>query len=64
MSCLLIELFINLNSKVLADLAIWEPKTFEAIINTCRQRAVNDGIHGINEKQIDNKLVNTTIDKI
>lgn len=49
------------NSKVLADLAIWEPKTFEAIVNTCRQRAVDDGIKGVSEKQTDNKLV-TTID--
>lgn len=51
------------NSKVLADLAIWEPKTFEAIIDTCRQRAVVDGIKGVNENQIDNKFVQTISDK-
>ncbi|KAJ6636214.1 NADH dehydrogenase [ubiquinone] iron-sulfur protein 4, mitochondrial [Pseudolycoriella hygida] len=55
---------VLLNRKVLADLAIWEPKTFEAIVNTCRQRAVLDGIPGINEIHTDNKFVNTTGDKV
>jgi len=53
---------VMLNRKALADLAIWEPKTFEAIVNTCRQRAIEDGIKGINEKQTDNKFVQA-IDK-
>ncbi|KAG4069655.1 hypothetical protein HA402_014678 [Bradysia odoriphaga] len=55
---------IMLNRKALADLAIWEPKTFEAIVNTCRQRAVNDGIEGINEKQTDNKLAAGVAEKL
>lgn len=50
-------------SKVLADLAIWEPKTFEAIVNTCRQRAVEDRILGINETSTDNKVVKTVTDE-
>lgn len=43
-------------SKTLADLAIWEPKTFEAIARIARERAKTDDIWGTNELQIDNSV--------
>lgn len=37
--------------KVLADLAIWEPQTFEAIARIGRERAVTDELDGVKERQ-------------
>lgn len=43
--------------KVLADLAIWEPQTFEAIVRIGRERAVNDNIDGVKERSsTDNRV--------
>lgn len=42
--------------KVLADLAIWEPHTFEAIVRTSRERAVADNLLKINEPETDNRI--------
>lgn len=35
--------------KTLADLAIWEPKSFEALALIARERGVQDGLRGIHE---------------
>lgn len=43
-------------SKALADLAAWEPKTFESIALVARERITQDGLWGINEKSTDNKV--------
>lgn len=45
-----------LYSKVLADLAIWEPHTFEAIVRTSRERAIVDKLPGVNEPATDNRV--------
>lgn len=53
-----------MSSKVLADLAIWEPQTFEAIVRIGRERAVNDNIDGVKERHsTDNRVyLNKTSD--
>lgn len=38
-------------SKVLADLAMWEPKTFESLAMVARDRAIQDEAWGVNEPQ-------------
>lgn len=43
-------------SKSLADLAIWEPKTFEALTMIARDRALCDGMWGVDEKNADNRV--------
>lgn len=48
---------ILLNRKVLADLAIWEPKSFEALANIGRETAVENDLPGVNEIDFDNKIV-------
>lgn len=58
-SCLLSYLtiaFSPLNSKSLAELAIYEPKTFESLAMIARERCIQDGIYGVNEKQHDNRV--------
>lgn len=50
-------LFLVASSKVLADLAIWEPQTFEAIVRIGRERAVNDNMDGVKERSTtDNRV--------
>lgn len=41
----------------MADLAIWEPQTFEAIVRIGRERAVNDNLDGVKERHsTDNRV--------
>lgn len=42
--------------KTLADLAAWEPRTFEALALTSRERAAQDGLRNLDEKNYDNKV--------
>lgn len=45
------------NRKVLADLAIWEPQTFETIVRIARERAVQDDLEGVRERHTtDNRV--------
>lgn len=30
--------------KVLADLSVWEPRSFEALVKIARERAIEDGL--------------------
>lgn len=46
--------------KVLADLAAWEPKSFESLAMIARERAAQDGLRGLHEKQADNRVVYST----
>lgn len=41
----------------MADLAIWEPKSFESLAMIARERGIQDGLYGINEKDADNRVV-------
>lgn len=50
------EYFRLFKRKSLADLAIWEPKSFESLAMIARERAVQDGLYGINEKDADNRV--------
>ena len=47
---------ILLNRKVLADLAAWEPQTFEAITKIGRETAVRDNLNGVQEPTTDNRV--------
>lgn len=40
----------------MADLAIWEPKSFESLAMIARERAAQDGLRGLNEKNADNRV--------
>lgn len=40
----------------MADLAIWEPKTFESLALIARERAIQDGLYGVNESAADNRV--------
>lgn len=48
--------FSLFNSKSLAALAIYEPKSFESLALIARERCVQDGIHGIQNKQYNNRV--------
>lgn len=43
----LYERNIQLNRKVLADLAIWEPRTFEALARVSRTAAIEANLNGV-----------------
>lgn len=43
-------MFSSHYSKSLADLAIWEPKSFESLAMIARERALQDGLRGVHEK--------------
>lgn len=43
--------------KSLADLAAWEPKSFESLALIARERAAQDGLRGLHEKDADNRVV-------
>lgn len=53
-------LFFFTCSKVLADLAAWEPKSFESLAMIARERAIQDGLRGVHEKSADNRVVYAT----
>lgn len=40
----------------MADLAIWEPKSFESLAMVARERAIQDGLRGVHEKDVDNRV--------
>lgn len=40
---------ILLNSKILSELAVWEPRTFQSLINIAFHRSINDGFNTIND---------------
>lgn len=42
--------------KSLADLAAWEPKTFESLAMIARERAAQDGLRGVHNKNADNRV--------
>lgn len=48
---------ILLNRKVLSELAVWEPRTFEALSKIGRERAVVDGLNGVEAKALDNGII-------
>lgn len=41
---------------MLADLAIWEPRSFEALAQLSRERAVVEGMPGIQERSVMNQV--------
>lgn len=45
------------NRKSLADLAAWEPKSFESLAMIARERAAQEGLRGIHETSADNRVV-------
>lgn len=47
-------------SKSLADLAAWEPKSFESLAMIARERAAQDGLRGLHEKNADNRVFYST----
>lgn len=47
--------FILSHSKTLADLSIWEPKTFEALARISREKAAENGLN-LHEKALDNDV--------
>ncbi|KAI9587248.1 39S ribosomal protein L20, mitochondrial [Glossina fuscipes] len=47
---------IFLNRKVLSDLAIWEPRSFEALIKLSRERAAVECVPGLQEPSIMNQV--------
>lgn len=47
---------ILLNKKALADLAIWEPKSFESLVKLSRERAVVDSLPGLKERSVMNQV--------
>lgn len=57
---LLISIEFLVRSKVLADLAAWEPKSFESLAMIARERAIQDGLRGVHEKNGDNRVVYST----
>lgn len=40
----------------MADLAAWEPKTFESLAMIARERAAQDGLRGLHEVNADNRV--------
>lgn len=42
--------------KALADLAIWEPKSFESLVKLSRERAVVDTLPGLTERSAMNQV--------
>lgn len=40
----------------MADLAIWEPKSFESLVMVAREKAIQDGLRGVHEKDVDNRV--------
>lgn len=42
--------------KVLSDLAVWEPRSFEALVNLSRERAAVESIPGISERSVMNQV--------
>lgn len=48
---------ILINRKVLSDLAIWEPRTFETLAKIARERAVSDGLQGITASHHPNGVI-------
>lgn len=46
--------------KSLADLAAWEPKTFESLAMIARERAAQDGLRGLHEVNTDNRVFFST----
>ncbi|XP_065359329.1 large ribosomal subunit protein bL20m [Calliphora vicina] len=47
---------ILINRKILSDLAIWEPRSFEALVKLSRERAVVETLPGLNERSIMNQV--------
>ncbi|XP_023167606.2 39S ribosomal protein L20, mitochondrial isoform X2 [Drosophila hydei] len=47
---------ILLNKKTLSDLAIWEPRSFEALVNISRERAAVEGIPDIKRRSAFNQV--------
>jgi len=47
---------ILLNKKVLSDLAIWEPKSFEALVKISRERAAVESLPDIKERSVMNQV--------
>lgn len=45
---------------MLADLAAWEPKSFESLALIARERAIQDGIQGVLQENADNRVVYST----
>lgn len=43
-------------SKMLAELAAWEPRTFEALALTAREKAAQGASFGYHEQTADNKV--------
>lgn len=41
---------------MLSDLAIWEPRSFEALVNLSRERAVVETLPGLNERSVMNQV--------
>lgn len=44
----------------MADLAAWEPKTFESLAMIAREKAAQDGLRGLHEKDSDNRVFYST----
>lgn len=44
----------------MADLAAWEPKSFESLAMIARERAAQDGLRGLHEKNTDNRVFFST----
>lgn len=36
-----------INRRVLSDLAIWEPRTFESLVRIAQEKARSDGLSGL-----------------
>lgn len=54
---------IQINRKVLSELAVWEPRSFEALAKIARDRAVNDGLVGIQARHIPNGVYTRGMNK-
>lgn len=48
--------FLFLHSKMLSELAAWEPRTFEALALTAREKAAQGASFGYHEQTADNKV--------
>lgn len=48
---------ILINKKVLSELAVWEPRTFETLAKIARERAVVDGLEGVQAPHTPNGVV-------
>ncbi|EDW73080.1 uncharacterized protein Dwil_GK16834 [Drosophila willistoni] len=47
---------VLLNKKMLADLAIWEPRSFEALVRISRERAAVEGFPDIKQRSAFNQV--------